>query len=87
MEGSGSLTDNNRSRLVKRVLPHCKAEEVRVMDLEIFHVSDPFADQPGIRTLDIGCEMAFVGWGQCGQVTPCFQLFGQVAERKDKVRE
>ena len=37
------------------------------MVFKIFHRDDPFVDQPGIRTLDIGCQMAFAGWGQCGQ--------------------
>jgi hypothetical protein len=52
-EKSGSLPDDNRGRFVKRVLPHCKVEEVGVMVFEIFHVFDPFADQLGIYTLDI----------------------------------
>ena len=62
-EKSGSLPDDNRGRLVKRVLPHCKVEEVRVMDLEIFHVFYPFNDKLAVYTLDISSEMTFISCG------------------------
>lgn len=57
------------------------------MDLQVFHVFDPFADELVIRTLDIGSEVTSVGWGQLGEIPPCLQLFSQMAERQDKVRE
>ena len=71
-ERSGSLPDDNRGRFVKRVLPHCKVEEVGVMGLEIFHVFDPFKDKLAIYTLDIGGEMAFVDGGNADRSPRAF---------------
>ena len=62
-EKSGSLPDDNRGRFVKRVLSHCKVEEIWVMDLEIFHVFYPFNDKLAVYTLDISSEMAFIRLG------------------------
>jgi hypothetical protein len=58
--GLWNLPDNDRGRIIKRVLPHREVEEIRVMLFYVIHILQPLGNELRVHPLHITLQVGNV---------------------------